>query len=215
MKFPMYLFPAIGLATAIAACSPAPADILVPEDQSEPLVQVIEEEARTDPAENCLLLVWSEQEDPDVEFDRANDAVNGGAISCATGTSPSQFEAAIETLREAAQSGDKARLLEQVGLPLLYIDADGERRELSEDQIDTLFDEVFDERMVAVLRDLDLSQMTVDKEQGAYFELGSLWLVVDDTGGKPRIVTVNRQALEEAAEAAKEQAERGQGKPLD
>ena len=95
MKFPMYLFPAIGLATAIAACSPAPADILVPEDQSEPLVQVIEEEARTDPAENCLLLVWSEQEDPDVEFDRANDAVNGGAISCATGTSPSQFEAAI------------------------------------------------------------------------------------------------------------------------
>ena len=215
MKFPMYLFPAIGLATAIAACSPAPADILVPEDQSEPLVQVIEEEARTDPAENCLLLVWSEQEDPDVEFDRANDAVNGGAISCATGTSPSQFEAAIETLREAAQSGDKARLLEQVGLPLLYIDADGERRELSEDQIDTLFDEVFDERMVAVLRDLDLSQMTVDKEQGAYFELGSLWLVVDDTGGKPRIVTVNRQALEEAAQAAKEQAERGQGKPLD
>ena len=215
MKFPMYLFPAIGLATAIAACSPAPADILVPEDQSEPLVQVIEEEARTDPAENCLLLVWSEQEDPDVEFDRANDAVNGGAISCATGTSPSQFEAAIETLREAAQSGDKARLLEQVGLPLLYIDADGERRELSEDQIDTLFDEVFDERMVAVLRDLDLSQMTVDKGQGAYFELGSLWLVVDDTGGKPRIVTVNRQALEEAAEAAKEQAERGQGKPLD
>ena len=215
MKFPMHLFPAIGLATAIAACSPAPADILVPEDQSEPLVQVIEEEARTDPAENCLLLVWSEQEDPDVEFDRANDAVNGGAISCATGTSPSQFEAAIETLREAAQSGDKARLLEQVGLPLLYIDADGERRELSEDQIDTLFDEVFDERMVAVLRDLDLSQMTVDKEQGAYFELGSLWLVVDDTGGKPRIVTVNRQALEEAAEAAKDQAERGQGKPLD
>ena len=86
---------------------------------------------------------------------------------------------------------------------------------MSEDQIDTLFDEVFDERMVAVLRDLDLSQMTVDKEQGAYFELGSLWLVVDDTGGKPRIVTVNRQALEEAAEAAKEQAERGQGKPLD
>lgn len=215
MKLPMHLFPAIGLATAIAACSPAPADILVPEDQSEPLVQVIEEEARTDPAENCLLLVWSEQEDPDVEFDRANDAVNGGAISCATGTSPSQFEAAIETLREAAQSGDKARLLEQVGLPLLYIDADGERRELSEDQIDTLFDEVFDERMVAVLRDLDLSQMTVDKEQGAYFKLGSLWLVVDDTGGKPRIVTVNRQALEEAAEAAKEQAERGQGKPLD
>ncbi|MBX7515042.1 hypothetical protein K3179_10860 [Qipengyuania sp. GH38] len=179
------------------------------------MVQVIEEQARTDPVENCLLLVWSEQEDPDVEFDRANDAVNGGAISCATGTSPSQFEAAIETLREAAQSGDKARLLEQVGLPLLYIDADGERRELSEDQIDTLFDEVFDERMVAVLRDLDLSQMTVDKEQGAYFELGSLWLVVDDTGGKPRIVTVNRQALEEAAEAAKEQAERGQGKRLD
>ncbi|WP_247712946.1 hypothetical protein [Qipengyuania intermedia] len=215
MKFSAHLFPAIGLATALAACSPAPADILAPEDQSEPLVQVIEEQARTDPVENCLLLVWSEQEDPDVEFDRANDAVNGGAISCATGTSPSQFEAAIETLREAAQSGDKARLLEQVGLPLLYIDADGERRELSEDQIDTLFDEVFDERMVAVLRDLDLSQMTVDKEQGAYFELGSLWLVVDDTGGKPRIVTVNRQALEEAAEAAKEQAERGQGKRLD
>ena len=209
------LFPLIGLATALAACSPAPSDILVPDDQREPLVQVVENEAKADPAENCLLLVWSEQEEPDVEFDRAHDAVNGGAISCATGTSPSQFEAAIETLREAAQSGDKTRMLEQVGLPLLYIDAEGERRELTEDQVDTLFDEVFDQRMVSVLRDLDLSQMTVDQDQGAYFELGSLWLVVDDTGGKPRIVTVNRQALEEAAEAAKKQAERGQGKTLD
>lgn len=209
------LLPLVGLATALAACSPAPSDILVPDDQREPLMQVVEKEAEADPAENCLLLVWSEQEEPNIEFDRTHDAVNGGAISCATGTSPSQFEAAIETLREAAQSGDKTRLLEQVGLPLLYIDAEGERRELTEDQVDTLFDEVFDQRMVSVLRDLDLSQMTVDQDQGAYFELGSLWLVVDDTGGKPRIVTVNRQALEEAAEAAKKQAQRGQGKALD
>ncbi|MBY6013436.1 hypothetical protein KUV75_00760 [Qipengyuania gaetbuli] len=197
----------------LLACSPA--EVAEGEAQQSPQLPAPEVGESPDPGENCLLLVWSEQDAPDVEFDRTHDTVKGGAISCATGTSASQFEAAIAALRDAARSGDKERLLREVGIPLLYIDAKGDRRELTGDEIDTLFDEVFDARMIALLQNLDLSQMTVEKDQGAFFELGSLWLVVDATGGRPRVVTVNRQALGEAAEAARRQADKGRGQILD
>lgn len=197
----------------LLACSPA--EVAEGEPQQTPERAAPEIAEGPDPGENCLLLVWSEQDAPDVDFDRSHDTVKGGAISCATGTSASQFEAAIAALRDAARSGDKERLLREVGIPLLYIDAKGDRRELTGDEIDTLFDEVFDARMIALLQNLDLSQMTVEKDQGAFFELGSLWLVVDATGGRPRVVTVNRQALGEAAEAARRQADKGRGQILD
>ncbi|WP_226698726.1 hypothetical protein [Qipengyuania gaetbuli] len=197
----------------LLACSPA--EVAEGEPQQTPERAAPEIVESPDPGENCLLLVWSEQDAPDVDFDRTHDTVKGGAISCATGTSASQFEAAIAALRDAARSGDKERLLREVGIPLLYIDAKGDRRELTGDEIDTLFDEVFDARMIALLQNLDLSQMTVEKDQGAFFELGSLWLVVDATGGRPRVVTVNRQALGEAAEAARRQADKGRGQILD
>ena len=202
------------LGALACACSPVSSETKSGDAAQQELLETVEAQATPDPGENCLLMVWSEQDDPDIEFDRANDAVKGGAISCATGASPSQFEAAISALREAARSGDRARILEQVGIPLLYIDEEGERRELSEDQIDSLFDEVFDETLLDMLQRLDLSQMTVEKDQGAFFELGSLWLVVDDSG-QPRVMTVNRQALDEAAATARDQAERGAGEPLD
>ena len=208
-SLPLALLPA----ALLLACSPA--EVAEGEPQQTPERAAPEIAESPDPGENCLLLVWSEQDAPDVEFDRTHDTVKGGAISCATGTSASQFEAAIAALRDAARSGDKELLLREVGIPLLYIDAKGDRRELTGDEIDTLFDEVFDARMIALLQNLDLSQMTVEKDQGAFFELGSLWLVVDATGGRPRVVTVNRQALGEAAEAARRQADKGRGQILD
>ncbi|WP_279349997.1 hypothetical protein [Erythrobacter litoralis] len=186
---------------------------VTPDDTT--LLETLEKNAEPDPSDNCLLLLWSEQDAPDITFDRANDTARGGAISCATGTTPSQFRAAIETLREAARSGDKARLLEQVGIPLLYIDGEGARRELSQDEINTVFDEVFDQQMLMALRKLDLSDITVENRQGAYFQLGTLWLVVDKQGGRPRLVTVNRQALEEAARAAQREAQAGTGRALE
>ena len=195
-------------AVSLGACSPAAED-----PAEEQLLRTVEAAASPDPADNCLLMAWSGKEETDVAFDRAHDAVNGGAISCATGTTPSEFQAAIDALQQAAQSGDRARLLEQVGIPLLYIDEEGERHELSEEQIDVLFDDIFDARMLDLLQRLDLSQMTVEKDQGAFFELGSLWLVVDETG-TPKVMTVNSQALDEAASAAAAQAERGQGDAL-
>jgi len=98
---------------------------------------------------------------------------------------------------------------------LLYIDAQGERREIKDRaEVDAVFDEIFDPAMLALLQRLDLSRMSVAKDQGGYFELGALWLVVDENGGRPRLMTVNRQALDEALEAAREQAERNQGDPL-
>lgn len=206
--------PTLLLGVLSCACSPVSSGPNPDDPEREELLQAVEAQAAPDPGENCLLMVWSEQDDPNVEFDRAHDAVKGGAISCATGASPSQFEAAIASLRDAARGGDRARILEQVGIPLLYIDREGERQELSEEQIDSLFDEIFDAEMLSVLQRLDLSKMTVEKDQGAFFELGSLWLVVDEQG-QPRVMTVNRQALNEAAETARDQAERGMGRTLD
>ena len=183
------------------------------EDASEapvPLLAKAEEQP-----EDCLLLVWSSQDERRVDFDRKHDFVEGGAISCATGTSASQFDAAIAALREAAKSGNKARMLEEVGIPLLYIDAAGNRREIEQrEEVEAVFDEIFDPPMLDRLQQLDLSHMTVAKDQGAFFDLGAIWLVVDEDGGRPRLMTVNRQALDEALEAARDQAERNEGEPV-
>ena len=215
MILPYRLALPLVIAALTGACSPVPNDRSAQSPGRQNLLKTVEASVDGGPAESCLLMVWSEQEeDSDIEFDRANDAVKGGAISCATGATPSQFEAAIAALRDAARSGNKARILDQIGIPLLYIAPDGERHELTKDQIDTLFDDVFDARMLDLLQRLDLSKMTVEKDQGAFFELGSLWLVVDESG-QPRVMTVNRQALDEAAVAARDQAELGQGKPIE
>ena len=164
---------------------------------------------------DCLLLVWSSQKERNPQFDRDHDFVEGGAISCATGTSASQFDVAISTLRDAARSGDKARLLCEVGLPLLYIDGDGKRREIKDrTEVEAVFDEIFDPAMIEVLQKLDLSRMSVAKDQGGFFELGAIWLVVDRDGGRPRLMTVNRQALDEALDPARERADRNQGEPV-
>lgn len=205
-------------AALLAACSP-----IAEGEQAVALSEERHGEGEPTPLEraldtardDCLLLVWGEQEKRDVAFDRANDLAEGGAISCATGTTASQFRAAITAIREAAQSGNKARMLEEIGIPMLYIDAEGNRRPLEDrEAIEALFDKVFDPRMLEVLQRIELDEMTVVQDQGAFFELGTLWLVVDEAGGRPRIVTVNRQALDDAAEAAKEKAVRDQGEAV-
>lgn len=175
----------------------------VPETDAEIVKQIVEQ------TDDCLLVVWEAQQERDIAFDRAHDRVRGGAISCATGTSPSQFESVIASVREAAYSGDKSLMLREVNIPLIYIDEAGGRRALDEPAtLDAVFEEVFDGATMTMLQRLDLAQMTVVPEQkGGFFELGSLWLVVDRPGARPRIVTVNRQAILEAAEAARAKAE--------
>ena len=191
------------LALALGGCSPAGAP-----DAEEP-ADLLSESASP---EDCLLLVWSSQEKPRAQFDRTHDFVDGGAISCATGTSASQFDAAIAALRDAASSGNKRRMLEEIGLPLVYIDAAGNRREIEDRaEVEAVFDEIFDPAMIALLQRLDLSQMSVAKDQGGFFTFGAVWLVVDRDGGRPRLVTVNHQALDEALETARDHAERNQG----
>lgn len=195
------------LALSVAACggSPPPPP---PEETSATA------DAGTGPADDCLVLVWQQQAQPDEQFDRRNDLAKGGAISCATGTSASQFEAALAAIRAAAQSGDKAGLLAELGIPLLYIDADGDRRALHQDELaDALFEEVFSPDVLALLKRVRLEDLTVVPNQGAFVELGAVWLVVDSLGGRPRIVTVNRQALGEAAAAARRKAQQGEGRP--
>ncbi len=163
---------------------------------------------------DCLMLVWQNQDAPNEAFDRARDNAPGGAISCATGTSASQFEAALAAIRGAARSGDRRRLLDQLGMPLLYIDGTGKRREVRrEDLANSLFDEVFDPVTIDLLSRVRLEDLTVVSGQGAFVELGAVWLVVDHKGGRPRIATVNRQALDEALEAAHRAVKEGDTTP--
>lgn len=163
---------------------------------------------------DCLVLAWQEQQVPDRAFDQAHDLAEGGAISCATGTTASQFEAALAAIRAAAQSGDKSRLLQELGIPLLYIDAQGNRRELQRpEMVEAVFDEVFTPDAIAVLGRVKLEDLSVVAGQGAFVELGGIWLVVDRAGGRPRIATVNQQALGEAAEAARRAAAEGDTVP--
>ena len=167
-------------------------------------------------AQDCLLVIWDQQDAPRKDFDLANDNVEGGAISCATGTSASEFEEALETIRAAAAANDRAALVRELGIPLLYIDSAGERRDILEDElVETGFDEIFSPEMLALMQDLQLEDMTVVPDQGAFFELGSIWLVADRPGGRPRLVTVNRQALDESAMAALAAAETGAVGELD
>lgn len=192
-RLPITPRPAVlaGLALALVACQEKPSQtshaLAAEADQS-----------------SCLLVVWADQTDPDTEFDQANDAVKGGAISCATRTSPSQFRDAIAAIRTASDGPDRKAMLEQIGVPLLYIDREGQRRQLPDEAaVNTLFEEIFDDSSLAVLRDLDMKDMTVAPDQGGFFQLGSIWLAVPEPGARPRIVTVNHQALAEAEGAAR------------
>ena len=199
-------------AGALAACSPASEAQIQNDAQGEQAVAAQDDVFVQREPDNCLLLVWQDQDERDEQFDLANDRADGGAISCATGTSASQFDQALAAIRAAARSEDKAAILREVGLPLLYIGADGERRELTQAaDVDATFAEVFDEDVLALLREVDLDALTVVPEQGAFVELGSVWLVVNRNGGRPRIVTVNKQALGEAAVAVRDEAEAGGG----
>ncbi|WP_240957008.1 hypothetical protein [Pseudopontixanthobacter vadosimaris] len=201
----------------LAACGQAPPPAAP--DASAAVSDAVLAAAAQEPAEDCLLLVWERQSAsgaaPDVDFDRENDRAEGGAISCATGTSPSQFEAALDTIRGAARRGDKAAILSEVGIPVLHIDAEGNRRELTaQEDVDAAFEEVFDAGILDMMKNVDLADMAVVEGKGGYFELGSLWLVVPEPGERPKIVTVNRQALGEAASAASQQADAGAGREL-
>ena len=188
----------------LAACTPS-------QDET-PAAPDPDNDVLTQKPDNCLLVVWQKQDRRNEQFDLAHDSADGGAISCATGTSASQFADALSAIRTAARSEDRAAILQEVGLPLLYIDAEGNRRELTDpDDVDGTFTEVFDDEVLALLRDVDLDALTVVPDEGAFVELGSVWLVVDQDGGRPRIVTVNKQALGEAAAAVRAEAEAGGG----
>lgn len=97
---------------------------------------------------------------------------------------------------------------------MLYIDREGKRRVLTDPAaIDAAFDEVFSPEIVALLGRVKLRDMDVVEGEGAFFELGALWLVVDKAIGTPRIATVNAQALDEAAAAAARKAQAGDTRP--
>ncbi|APE28370.1 hypothetical protein [Aurantiacibacter gangjinensis] len=203
--------PAIASMAGVAvlvACSPEPG---MPVDSGgemtsmEVSVPDVAASAVAEAERDCLLVVWEQQDEPNRDFDRAHDMVEGGLISCATGTSASQFDSAIRAIREAADSDDPASMLSQMEIPLLYIDENGERQELADTELSqSAFAAVLTPEMREQLRNLDLEDMTVVPEQGGFFALGAIWLGTSEPGGRPRLLTINRQALAEATSARPE-----------
>lgn len=193
---------------ALAAC-----DRSSPTDSALETVQGpegIEATAGSELAEDCLLVIWEAREqsgdfggDAERQYDRAHDSADGGAISCATGSSASQFDKTLRALRDSAGNSDRAALLAEAGIPLLFIDGEGKVQELeSAEALEAAFDQIFTEVTLEKLRGLALDDMTVVPNKGGFFDLGSLWLVVPEVGARPQLVTVNDQAAAEAAALA-------------
>ena len=151
---------------------------------------------------DCLEEVWSQESAPDRRFDRAHDAVEGGSLSCAIGASPRQFDTVLLKLRDAAGRGDRKAVLALVNEPLLFIDAKGARRELpTRRDVEREQAAVLTPELLEGLKLVAIDKVTVVPDQGAFFDLGAMWMASRREGAPPVIVTVNLQALEEAQAA--------------
>ena len=188
---------------AFAACGqPDPADediARVGGDGEEGPVTAAGADAEAEAISSCLDQIWDAQTEEQRAFDRSHDEIGGVSISCGMSTTASQFVEALDALRAAAEAEDRAAILDALNIPFYYIDAGGKTRQLDDrDEINRIFDDIFDERIMTLLKRLDLAEVTVVPGEGAFLELGSLWLVADHDGGQPKIVTVNHEALGEA-----------------
>ena len=149
--------------------------------------------------DSCLLLVWDAARPQDAAFDKANDIVEGGSISCATGSTAGQFEQTLSSARQAADTQDMASLVAMSAEPLLYIDARGERHEYPDrNALSVDAASVFAPEILTVFRTAQLTDLTVAPQDGAFLALGTVWLSVPATGAAPQIRTINLQAAAEA-----------------
>jgi hypothetical protein len=182
----------IAATLALAGCGPR-----TPQQSQSAAVRLPGHGASAD----CLAKIWQSQIEPDTAYDRAHDRADGGAISCATGTTASQFAAVLMAIREATGKGDRSALIAEVGLPLLFIDSEGHKSELDREAVTAHADEVFSAPVLRLLTGLQVEDLAVVPQQGAFADLGAVWLLTGRTGGRPRIVTIDHQALDEAASA--------------
>lgn len=153
--------------------------------------------------ESCLTDVYRDRPARDEAFDRAHDAMPGGSLSCGLSITASELRDTLAQLREAAAAEDRKRLLGHVGIPMVYIDAQGTVRQLpSMTDIEAFYDDIFTTAVVRRLATLRLEDASVVPGEGLFFDLGAVWLIVADESGRPQLLTVNHQAAEEAAAAA-------------
>ena len=148
---------------------------------------------------SCLDRLWEDDADDAVRiYDRQNDIIDGVSISCTMSTTATKLFDVMKAIRDAAQSRDRAVMLQAIGLPLLYIDAEGNPHQMKDQAaIEAAFDKVFTPGLIEVLTNLDPQDIKVRPDQGIFVELGALWLVVPEGETQPRIVTIDLQALEE------------------
>ena len=151
---------------------------------------------------SCLDRLWEDDADDAVRiYDRQNDIIDGVSISCTMSTTATKLFDAMKAIRDAAQHRDRAAMLQAIGLPLLYIDDEGNAHQLKDQAaIEAAFEEVFTPGLIEVLTNLDPQDIKIRPDQGIFVELGTLWLVVPEGETQPRIVTIDLQALEESSQ---------------
>lgn len=152
--------------------------------------------------EDCLEDIWPTQPERDETFDRDHDQLNGQSISCDTGTTAGRFAATLDDIRDAASAKDADLILAQFDGRVLYIDEAGERVTLADETSRAdIRDAMFDAEMLVLLSQIDLSKLELLPGEGAYYEFGTIWFASQQRGGYPRIITINRQAMREAAQS--------------
>ena len=194
---------AAGAALALAGCERAPS--ASPQDiVAQQLPGGASEDASSADrlTEDCLALVWASQSNPPRDHDRKLDAARGGSIACDMQTSASEVEGLLAALKAASVREDYRALADATDTPVLFIDAGGTRAELAERAaIEAASTRMFDPQMRALLARLTLADMEIVRGQGGMFALGSVWIVAPRNGARPLIITINREALDEALAA--------------
>lgn len=147
---------------------------------------------------NCLNLVWSHQRSPSKVLDRKYDGSGDNAFSCATLTSATAFEKTLRRIRIAALRGNRLQLLALSRFPLTYVDLAGRRSSLSISEAAHKIGQVFPSKLMERLKKINLRQMEVVSNKGAFFDHGTLWLSPSEVGGNPAIITIDLRAFEEA-----------------
>jgi hypothetical protein len=145
---------------------------------------------------DCLPPIWRRQSSPDRAFDQANDRLDGTLLSCKGFTSASALRQGITALQAAAATRQRDRISALVAYPFHYIDAANRHIPIrSQRQFLQRFDSIFTADTYRAISALELKDVQIDFNQGLSFSSGGIWFWVPDTGGVPKLRTVNLSVL--------------------
>ena len=146
-------------------------------------------------AVECREFVYTnyQQSRDNEEFDTANDVLPDGIVSCQILTSPSEVQIFITVLSDAIRTGDSSRIASQSGVPVLFINRDGEARSLDEPDLRVAWPEI-SASLRQKLPELTIQNVKLQRSEGVFFGDGYVWGRVDADTGSVVLKTINLEA---------------------